>query len=191
MFLGKLRYYYLKYVLRRLTSKQRKFFDRELIPKYAGKRKKILFIGVEWYNAWIFKKYKSSEWVSIDPESANIPYGAKNHVHGKFPRDFNISIHENSFDVIFCNGVYGWGVNSKKDLELLMRGIHSLINPNGTCIFGYNTSKKNNPLTSELLNKLVTSNFSINDTVTIQGNHDGDNHIFHMLKRKTDTQHKS
>lgn len=181
--LGRLKYYYQRLILKRLTSDQRRYFDNIIVPRYSRRGNVNLFIGIEWYNEWIFKKYKHVKWVSIDPFEKNTQFGATNHFTGTFPRDLSISEYTNKFDVVFCNGVYGWGVNSSHELSEVLENISVILKPGGLCIFGYNTEKEHNPLTETTLLRIVNRYFSLisRERVCVDTG-GGEDHVFCILK---------
>ena len=181
---GRLTYYFQRFILKRLISEQRRYFDNILVPRYAVGGKRILFIGIEWYNRWIFHKYKAAQWVSIDPFESNRKFGAKDHLVGKFPDDINIEDNVATFDVVFCNGVYGWGVNSETGLEYVMQNITSILKPNGICIFGYNTAERNNPVAQETLFNIITRSLILENKEQVRiTNETHDKHIFCILRK--------
>lgn len=185
--LGRFTYYIQRFILKKLISPQRQHFDDILIPRYALEGKTILFIGVEWYNQKIFQKYSLVNWVSIDPSKENRKFGAKTHIRGEFPEGLSITENYEMFDVVFCNGVYGWGVNSASYLEDVMQNIASILKSNGLCIFGYNTEKKNNPLHEKILYDLITKYLTLeSEEKVLINNKTHENHIFCLLRKTTE-----
>ena len=133
---NKVYFLYQRYVIKRLRSKQRIYFDEYLISKYVKEDLNILFIGVAWYNKWIFLKYRKTKWVTIDTSPKNRQFGAKKHIIGNFPQGIETISHKGKFDIIIFNGVYGWGINSEVTLKESMKKMNALLKPNGLIIFG-------------------------------------------------------
>ncbi|MDC1292422.1 class I SAM-dependent methyltransferase [Amylibacter sp.] len=181
---GKLYFLYQRYVIKRLYSEQRIYFDNYLIPKYVKDGLNILFIGADWYNKWIFLNYKKTNWITIDTLPGNRKFGAENHIIGNFPEDLEIILHKGKFDIIIFNGVYGWGINSEGALQDSMQKMNALLKLNGLIIFGYNTEKEKNPISRSNLYEIIQKNFLLRSETEIHTKGTiNDKHIFCILQK--------
>jgi hypothetical protein len=138
-------YTYGRYVRSKLQSPQRVFFDEVILPESTKAAKKCLFIGVDWYNKYIWKKYDSIYWVTVDPIKKNSQYGASEHYIGGFPLGSIELISKHKFDVIYFNGVYGWGLNHLDELKDTFCQLRLLLKNGGKIVFGYNETPERNP----------------------------------------------
>jgi SAM-dependent methyltransferase len=177
-------YLYQRYIIKRLNSEQRIYFDNYLIPKYVKNDLNILFIGIAWYNKWIFKKYKKTNWVTIDPSPESQKFGAQNHTIGNFPNDIKTSLYKEKFDIIIFNGVYGWGINCEDTFKKSIKKMYETLKPNGLVLFGYNTEITKNPISKKKLYDIIHENFISHIDREIQTERTiKDKHIFCILQK--------
>ena len=47
-------------------------------------------------------------------------------------------IRNDYFDLIVCNGVFGWGINNKEDTEVAIKQCYSCLRPAGMLVLGWN-----------------------------------------------------
>lgn len=99
--------------------------------------KKIFDIGREEYQKFYNQFFRGRELWSIDFDPACKKWGAKNHIVGD-AADVAKYFEPEYFDVIFMNGVYGWGLNEPKQIEKGMAGVYKLLKPGGLFVLGYN-----------------------------------------------------
>lgn len=73
---------------------------------------KVLFVGCASYTKHYRKMFSEVEYWTIDFNAHNKRYGAHNHIVDSLE---NLDSHfsPSYFDIIFCNGVYGHGLNEK------------------------------------------------------------------------------
>jgi len=73
--------------------------------------------------------------MDFDPKRKK--WGAKNHKVGD-AADVGTMFEANYFDVVFMNGVYGWGLNDPAKIEQCFAGIYQILKPGGFFLLGYN-----------------------------------------------------
>ena len=132
-----LKYFIKRYISKRIDSPQRKFFDETLSLEFSKKGSKTLFIGVEWYNAWLLQDSRSACFISIDPVQSNRRFGARQHICGFFPEDFPTSEQLGTFDFVVMNGVYGWGVDTQESLTNVLRAAALVLRAKGSLFFEF------------------------------------------------------
>jgi len=136
-----------------MQSLQRIFFDEVILPQSIKGAKSCLFIGVDWYNQYIWKKYDEVDWITLDANEDNSKYGSFNHKTVELPLYSSTFFEGKKFDVIYFNGVYGWGLNNCKDLNSTFYQLQSLLNDKGRIIFGYNDTPERNPCGIKIFDK--------------------------------------
>ena len=50
-----------------------------------------------------------------------------------------------SLDVILCNGVFGWGLDAREDVERAFAGCHRCLRPGGLFVLGWNDTPETRP----------------------------------------------
>ena len=102
----------------RFHSPARTVLEDTILPYYAGRKhgRKVLFVGCDWYTAHYRKIFRDSEYWTIDPNPAQKRYGSKNHIVGSIETLTHYFAPE-SFDLILCNGVLGFGLNQFEAAE--------------------------------------------------------------------------
>jgi len=103
-------------------------------------RKTVLFVGCGSYTAHYQRRYFAAHnYWTIDSDPTRRKFGAKQHVIARleelgqyFPSGF--------FDLIICNGVYGWGLklNSAEDCDTATSQCHSCLADAGHLLLGWN-----------------------------------------------------
>jgi SAM-dependent methyltransferase len=107
--------------------------------------KTVLFVGCESYTAHYQQRhFASHDYRTLDPDPARSRFGARQHVVARleqlqehFPAGF--------FDLILCNGVYGWGLDRLEDCETALLQCEQCLAPGGHLLFGWNDVPKWDP----------------------------------------------
>jgi SAM-dependent methyltransferase len=56
---------------------------------------------------------------------------------------------ENYLDLIICNGVFGWGLNDKEEVEKAFLGCHQCLRQGGVLVIGWNDTPEKKPFPLE------------------------------------------
>jgi SAM-dependent methyltransferase len=81
--------------------------------------------------------FKGKDFWTIDIDPENKKFGAKNHVVDDV-QHLSDHFEENKFDLIIFNGVIGWGLNKKQEVEKGVKEIHKVLKKGGLLIVGWN-----------------------------------------------------
>lgn len=141
------------------NSPHRLPLEQAIFPYFANAEdcKRVLFVGCSVSTLWYEKVFKAKEYwtIDIDPQRARV--GAKNHIIDSVE---NLSKHveKDYFDVIFMNGVIGWGINDKDLAEESIRACYQCIRPLGQFIVGWNDIPERCPFIIDDLTSLKKFN---------------------------------
>jgi SAM-dependent methyltransferase len=102
--------------------------------------KTVLFAGVELYT-WHYAKYlKGKQFCTIDIDSNKAPFGSKDgHTVGSVTQ-LSTFYDRDYFDVVILNGLIGYGLNSKQDVDRALAESFAILRPGGLMIIGWNNT---------------------------------------------------
>jgi len=117
----------------------RALLELELLPSLArlpGLRRG-LFVGCAAYTQHYGSLFPGVEYWTMDPDPQRQGYGAQRHIIDRLE---NLSRHDTggAFDLIVCNGVLGWGLNTRLQAERAFAGCHARMRPGGYLLLGWN-----------------------------------------------------
>ena len=133
-----------KIVKKHANYKREKYEDRNVLESIifpymlaCHNPKTILDIGREDYQKFYNNFFENRELWTLDYNPKHKKFGAKNHVTDDV---VNIKKHfkSNYFDFILMNGVFGWGLDDEKKIQITFDGIYKILKPGGIFILGYN-----------------------------------------------------
>ena len=134
-----------------------KFEDRDVLERLIfpyllayHNPKRVLDIGREDYQKFYNLFFKGRELWTIDRDPKRREFGARNHITADVTH-LRKHFDEGYFDLIIMNGVFGWGLNEKKDIEKAFNSIHKILRKEGMLVFGWNDTPD---LTPVPLNKI-------------------------------------
>ncbi|ARV59685.1 hypothetical protein BZZ01_14535 [Nostocales cyanobacterium HT-58-2] len=129
-----------------LNSPDRLVLEDRIIPYFIShsEYQKILFVGCDWYTKPYRKLFKNKEYWTIEIEEWKKRYGSKNHIVDSL-QNLELHIQSHYFDVIIHNGVFGHGINTKKDTEESFDQCFQALREGGILVFGWNNVPQYTP----------------------------------------------
>ena len=120
-------------------SEDRSVLEKEIFPYFKDSKEfsSILFVGCRWYTKGYNKIFEQKNYWTMDVDSRQSRFGTKQHVVDSMQ---NIIHHfaENYFDLIICNGVVGYGLNEKTDIDNAFQGAFRALRRQGLFVLGWN-----------------------------------------------------
>lgn len=133
-----------------LPTKDRRVLEAVILPHFANCEdfKRILFVGCAWYTRGYGRIFRDKQYSTLDADPAKSRWGAQRHICDSLVR---VASHfsEGTLDVILCNGVFGWGLDAKPDVEAAFQGCHQCLRPGGVFMLGWNDVPKRRPFPLE------------------------------------------
>ena len=136
-------------------ASDRTLLERELLPSLArlpGLRR-CLFVGCAAYTQQYGLLFPGVEYWTMDPDPRRQCFGAQRHIIDRLE---NLSRHDTggAFDLIVCNGVLGWGLNTRRQAEHAFAGCHARMRAGGHLLLGWNDRYPRNRVRPEDLGAL-------------------------------------
>jgi SAM-dependent methyltransferase len=124
-----------------IDTHDRRVLEQIVFPGYLAdpRIKRVLFVGCDNYTAQYERRFFAScEYSTIEPNPKMRRYGSKKQ-HAIAPLE-QLSDHfaPGSFDLIICNGVYGWGLDTAEQCEIAFASCHTCLAPGGHLLIGWN-----------------------------------------------------
>lgn len=149
----------LRYLLKlpnRMDTEDRRILEQVVFPWFSvlPEVRSILFVGCDWYTRHYERSYfRGKDYWTVEPDPAHRKFAGKQHVVASleqidkfFPSD--------RFDLIVCNGVYGWGLNDRENIENAFGQCWSRLKPGGCFILGWDNIPARTPVPLDQLSSL-------------------------------------
>lgn len=124
-----------------VDTADRRVLERIIVPGYLAELpvSRVLFVGCDNYTAHYQRElFATCEYWTIDSNPKMRPFGAKRqHVIAPL-EDLAKHFPEQYFDLIICNGVYGWGLDTAEQCEAAFAQCYVCLNTGGHLLIGWN-----------------------------------------------------
>jgi hypothetical protein len=140
----------------RLDTPDRRILEDGILPWYAGREdiRSILFVGCGWYTSHYGKEYfAAKEFWTIDPSRFRARFGAARHVTASLEA-LDRHFPEGYFDLILCNGVFGFGLDGREECELAFERCRRHLREGGELVLGWDDVPERRPFPPEGLDSL-------------------------------------
>jgi len=114
----------------------------------------ILFVGCDADTATYARCFSNKRFVTIEPNPDNRRFGATEHVVAPL-EDLDKHFPAESFDLVLCNGVFGWGLDDFPNCETAFAQAHSALRPRGHLVVGWNDVPRRAPFALESIPSLT------------------------------------
>jgi Methyltransferase domain len=130
-----------------LDTVDRRILEESIFPYYRNDIafKKVLFVGCAVFTSHYQRDFfADKEFWTLEPHPDQAKFGSTNHVVAPLEQ---ASKHfaAGYFDVIFCNGVYGWGLDTLAQGEAAFAACHTCLRNGGHLVFGWNDVPERTP----------------------------------------------
>lgn len=125
----------------------------DILPAYAKLAGRILWIGCRRYTkeyGALLSRHGGECWTT-DIEPAHVKWGqAGRHVTSDLLR-IDTTIPTQSFDSVLCNGVFGFGVDSRHAQLTALKAMNAILKPGGRLLLGWNSERVEDPATLDFV----------------------------------------
>lgn len=130
-----------------MHTADRAMLEQCILPYYAARpdMRSVLFIGVGWYTARYEALLATLRYTTLDIDPRVARHGSRQrHVVGSAVNAAEM-FEPGEFDLIVFNGVFGWGLNARTDVDAALRGFRQLLRPGGELLVGWNDVPRYRP----------------------------------------------
>ena len=120
-------------------TEDRRILEQLILPEFATRPEisRILFVGCAAYTQQYEQFFSGREYWTIDPVARRRRYGSSRHIVDTL-QNLGHHVAPDYFDLIVCNGVLGWGLNTPEDADAALTTCHSHLRPGGELLVGWN-----------------------------------------------------
>ena len=123
----------------RLAKPDRVLLEDVIVPEFVGRDdvRRVLDVGVAWYTRTYPRLYRGIEYhtIDVDPEMQRI---AGPHHRTLSMTELATAYPADTFDLIVCNGVFGWGLDTADQVERGLAACADVLRPGGWLVVGWN-----------------------------------------------------
>ena len=140
---------------RQRVSADRTLLETTILPAYANDPdvQRILFCGCAPYTQPYEAIFGGLDYWTLDPVPRNRRHGAARHVVARL-QDLAQHFPPAAFDLIVCNGVLGWGLDTAADAEAAFAACDAGLRPGGHLLLGWNDVWPHNRVTPDRISAL-------------------------------------
>jgi SAM-dependent methyltransferase len=139
-----------------LDTEDRRTLERVVFPYLLAlpNTKKVLFVGCDWYTRHYERTFfHGCEYWTIDVSPDARRFAGKRHIVTGL-QDLGQHFPEGYFDLIICNGVYGFGLDARENIEQAFDQCYSRLRDDGSFLLGWNEIPARTPVPLESLRSL-------------------------------------
>jgi len=134
-----------------LRSEDRRVLEQIIFSYFlrANQYQQVLFVGCQWYTRGYNKRFEGEKnyWtIDIDPKTAR--YGAKQHIVDGI-QNMRKHFQADTLDLILCNGVFGWGLDARGEVELGFQACFDCLREGGVLVIGWDDIDERRPFRLE------------------------------------------
>jgi len=142
-----------------LRNEDRRVLEQIIFPHFLEdvSCRDILFVGCQWYTEGYSERFERNgkDYWTIEIQPTRQRYGAKQHVVDGL-QNLRRHFEPATFDLILSNGVFGWGLNKKDDVEQAFRACHDCLREGGVLLIGWDDIEERCPFRLEQCRSLRT-----------------------------------
>ena len=134
----------------RWVTEDRRILEQLILPEYAERPEisRILFVGCAAYTQQYGQFFAGGEYWTIDPVARRRRYGSTRHIVDTL-QNLGQHVAPEYFDLIVCNGVLGWGLNTLADADAAFAACYSHARAGGELMLGWNDIAPRNRVVPE------------------------------------------
>jgi len=132
----------------RMETEDRRVLETLIFPCYRAlpSVRSVLFVGCDWYTRHYERTFfRGTDYWTLDPSPRARRFAGRHHVVGALEQ-LDEFFPEQRFDVILCNGVYGFGLDERQQCERAFELCHSRLVDGGHFLLGWDDIPARTPV---------------------------------------------
>lgn len=132
----------------RMETEDRRVLEDLIFPYYGAlpDLRSVLFVGCDWYTRHYERAFfRGTDYWTIDLSPRARRFAGRRHVVGPLER-LDEFFPERRFDVIVCNGVFGFGLDERQQCERAFELCHSRLKDGGHFLLGWDDIPARTPV---------------------------------------------
>lgn len=101
----------------------------------------VLFVGCHWYTHGYENLFEKHDYWTLEIDPSHRKYGAKQHIVDGM-QSMAKYFERGSLDLIICNGVFGWGLDDRPDVEQAFGASFECLREGGVLVLGWDDIDK-------------------------------------------------
>jgi hypothetical protein len=130
-----------------LKTEDRRVLEELIFPYFLhdDRYRNVLFVGCSWCTRGYNRRFERGKiYSTIDSSPLKRRYGAKRHIVAPL-QHLGRHVQANTLDLVICNGVYGWGLNNRTEIEAAFTACGESLREDGILIIGWDDCERLNP----------------------------------------------
>jgi hypothetical protein len=131
-----------------MDTEDRRVLENVIIPYFTALPdvRAVLFVGCDWYTKHYEPVFFSAhEFSTIDPAPGARKFGGRRHLVAPL-EELGRHFAEGYFDLIICNGVYGFGLDTLTQCEQAFAACHARLRAGGYFLLGWDDIPARTPV---------------------------------------------
>jgi hypothetical protein len=131
-----------------LDTTDRWILEQRIFPHYLSNPaiRNVLFVGCDFYTTHYQRMFFSAvNFATIEPDPARRRFAANRHAVAPLEK-LGDHFAPGEFDLVICNGVYGWGLDSLEQCDAAFYQCHACMANGGQLILGWDDVPRRTPV---------------------------------------------
>ncbi len=140
----------------KMETEDRRVLEEIILPHFQKNPeiRSVLDIGCDWYTRHYQRTFFAGhDYWSMDPVPGQRKFGGQQHITAPM-EDIAEHFPEGRFDLIICNGVYGYGLNTPEQCQKAFDACHSRLADGGQLIVGWDDLPTRQPVPFDRIESL-------------------------------------
>jgi SAM-dependent methyltransferase len=134
-----------------MRTEDRRVLEQVIFPYFLASTecRNVLFVGCHWFTQGYNRSFEATKsYATIDFAPDMAKFGAKRHIVDGLQ---NLGAHyqPGSLDLIVCNGIFGWGMDARADVEQGFEACYKALRSGGNLVVGWNDVPERRPFPIE------------------------------------------
>jgi hypothetical protein len=133
-----------------LKTEDRRVLEQVIFPYFLHQEscRDVLFVGCHWYTKGYKKLFEKKNYWTLEIRASMKKYGAKQHIVDGV-ENLCKYFKPGALDLILCNGVFGWGLDAKPDVEQAFQACFDCLREGGMMVIGWDDIEERRPFALE------------------------------------------